>query len=162
MFAPPSHPQLLCAVCRRDKHLPARSYEIDAWKGWWLTGGAELSDGGSACLVVHAAQAAALGHSPGGAGGRPAVPALLVLVLRRVVHLHTGRVLRQVLAVVAEAVLGDLDGIKVALGTPLGGEGHAWEKREGGGGGGYGCHFWYEDKVDHNKTLRSIEKPTVK
>jgi hypothetical protein len=78
VFAPPSHPQLLCAVCRRDKHLPARSYEIDAWKGWWLTGGAELSDGGSACLVVHAAQAAALGHSPGGAGGRPAVPALLV------------------------------------------------------------------------------------
>ena len=64
-------------------------------------------------------QAAALGHTPGAWAGRPAVP-----LFGRVVHLHVGGALRQVLAVVAQTVLGNLDGVEVALGAPLGGEGH--------------------------------------
>lgn len=69
---------------------------------------------------MDAAQAAPLGHAPGRRAG-PAVP-----LLGRVVHLHVRRPLRQVLAVVAEAVLGDLDGVEIALRAPLGGQRHAW------------------------------------
>jgi len=73
---------------------------------------------------VDAAQAAALWHAP----GRRAGPA--VSVLRRVVDLHVGGALRQVLAVVAQAVLSDLDGVEVALRAPLRGQRHAWEAEE--------------------------------
>lgn len=73
------------------------------------------------------AQAATFGHAPGGAAG-PAV-----LLLGRVVELHVGGALGQVLAVVAQAVLGDLDGVEVALRTPLGGERNAWAWMERGG-----------------------------
>lgn len=70
------------------------------------------------------AQAAAFRHTPGGCAG-PAVS-----LLRCVVDLHVGRALGQVLAVVAQAVLGDLDGVEVALGAPLSGERHTWLKKE--------------------------------
>lgn len=80
---------------------------------------AELAHGGSSELVVDTAQAATLRHAPGGGAG-PAVP-----LLGRVVDLHVGRALCQVLAVVAQAVLGDLDGVEVALRTPLSGQRHA-------------------------------------
>lgn len=90
-----------------------------------LTWSAELAYGGAPRLVVDAAQAAAFGHAPGGAAG-PAVP-----LLGRVVEVHVGGALRQVLAVVAQAVLGDLDGVEVALRTPLGGQRNAWAEGEG-------------------------------
>lgn len=42
-----------------------------------------------------------------------------------------GRALGQVFAVMAQAVLSDLDGVEVALRSPLSGQGHTWvEKRE--------------------------------
>lgn len=42
-----------------------------------------------------------------------------------------GRALSQVFAVMAQTVLGNLDGIEVALRAPLGGQRHAWvEKKE--------------------------------
>lgn len=66
------------------------------------------------------AQAATFRHAPGDGAG-PAVP-----LLGRVVDLHVGWALRQVLAVVAQAILGDLDGVEVALRTPLSGQRHAW------------------------------------
>lgn len=75
---------------------------------------------------MDAAEDAALGRGPGRGAG-PAVP-----VLGRVVDLHVGGALRQVFAVVAQAVLGDLDGVEVSLRAPLGGERDAWE---GGAGG---------------------------
>lgn len=73
---------------------------------------------------MDAAQAAAFWHTPGGCAG-PAVS-----LLRRIVDLHVGGPLGQVFAVMAQAVLGDLDGVEVALRAPLGGERHAWEGDE--------------------------------
>lgn len=70
------------------------------------------------------AQAAAFWHTPGGCAG-PAVS-----LLRCVVDLHVGRALGQVFAVVAQAVLGDLDGVEVALRAPLSGERHTWLKKD--------------------------------
>lgn len=70
------------------------------------------------------AQAAAFRNTPGSCAG-PAVS-----LLRRVVDLHVGGALGQVFAVVAQAVLGDLDGVEVALRAPLGGEGHPWFRKE--------------------------------
>lgn len=70
------------------------------------------------------AEAAALRHTPGGRAGAA------VSLLRRVVHLHVGGPLGQVLAVVAQAVLGDLDGVEVALRAPLSGERHTWWRKE--------------------------------
>lgn len=78
---------------------------------------AELADRGGARLVVDAAEGTALGNGPGAGAA--------VTLLRRVVHLHVRRALRQVLAVVAQAVLGDLDGVEVALWSPLGGQRHS-------------------------------------
>lgn len=95
-----------------------------------LTWSAELAHGGAPRLVVDAAQAATFGHAPGGGAG-PAVP-----LLGRVVELHVGGPLRQVLAVVAQAVLGDLDGVEVALRTPLGGQRNAWAEGTRGRKGG--------------------------
>lgn len=89
------------------------------------TWSAELTHGGSSGLVVDAAEAATSRHTPGGRAG-PAVS-----LLGRVVNLHMGRALGQVFAVMAQAILGDLDGIKVALRAPLGGQGHTCVWGEG-------------------------------
>lgn len=67
---------------------------------------------------MDAAQTATSWHTPGGCAG-PAVS-----LLGRIVNLHMGRALGQVFAVMAQAILGDLDGIKVALRAPLGGQRH--------------------------------------
>lgn len=70
------------------------------------------------------AEAAAFRHTPGGCAGTA------VSLLRRVVDLHVGGPLGQVLAVVAQAVLGDLDGVEVALRAPLSGERHTWLRKD--------------------------------
>lgn len=71
------------------------------------------------------AETATFRHTPGGCAG-PAVS-----LLRRIVNLHMGRALGQVFAVMAQAVLGNLDGVEVALRAPLSGQRHTWvEKRE--------------------------------
>lgn len=70
------------------------------------------------------AQAAAFWHTPGGCAG-PAVS-----LLRRIVYLHMGRALGQVLAVMAQAILGDLDGVEVPLRAPLSGQRHTWFRRD--------------------------------
>lgn len=64
-------------------------------------------------------QAATFRHTP----GRGADPA--VLLLGCVVDLDVGSALSQVFAVMAQTVLGNLDGIEVTLRAPLGGERHA-------------------------------------
>ena len=88
----------------------------------WST---ELTHGGSSGLVVDTAETATFRHTP----GRRAGPA--VSLLGCVVDLHVGRALGQVFAVMAQAVLSDLDGVEVALRAPLSGQRHAWvEKRE--------------------------------
>lgn len=84
----------------------------------------ELAHGGGPGLVMDTAQAAAFWHTPGGCDG-PAVS-----LLRRIVDLHVGGALGQVFAVMAQAILGDLDGVEVALRAPLSGEGHAWFRRD--------------------------------
>lgn len=80
----------------------------------------ELTHGGSPGLVLDTAQTAALWHTPGGCAGAA------VSLLRRIIDLHVGGALGQVFAVMAQAVLGDLDGVEVALRAPLSGERHAW------------------------------------
>lgn len=82
----------------------------------WST---ELTHRGSSGLVVDAAETATFRHAP----GRCASPA--VLLLGCVVHLHVGGALGQVFAVVAQTVLGNLDGVEVALRAPLSGQRHA-------------------------------------
>lgn len=72
---------------------------------------------------MDAAERAAFGHAPRRRAGAA------VSLLGRVVDLHVGRAFGQVFAVMAQAVLGDLDGVEVALGAPLGGQRHAWEGR---------------------------------
>lgn len=74
-------------------------------------------------LVVDTADAAAFGCRPGCCG-------TTVSVLSSVIDLHMGRPLSQVFAVMAQAILSDLDGIKVALRTPLRGQRHTWGKRK--------------------------------
>lgn len=97
---------------------------LGSWKGLhtWST---ELTHGGSSGLVVDTAQTATFRHTPGRCAGSA------VSVLSCVVDLHMGRALRQVFAVMAQAVLSDLDGVEVALRAPLSGQRHTWvEKRE--------------------------------
>lgn len=84
----------------------------------------ELAHGGSPGLVMDTAQTAAFWHTPGGCDG-PAVS-----LLRRIIDLHVGGALGQVFAVMAQAILGDLDGVEVALRAPLSGERHAWFRRD--------------------------------
>jgi len=96
----------------------ARSWKVSHT---WST---ELTHGRGSGLVVDTAEDAPFGHAPGGGAG-PAVS-----VLGRIVDLHVGGALRQVLAVVAQAILSDLDGVEVSLRTPLCGQRHAcWKKR---------------------------------
>lgn len=66
-------------------------------------------------FIGHCGKGAALGHDPLGC---PAAP---VLLLSRFVHLDVRGLLCQVFAVVTQPVLCDLDGIEVALRSPLGG-----------------------------------------
>lgn len=67
---------------------------------------------------MNTTQAATFGHTP----GRCADPA--VLLLGCVIDLHVGSTLGQVFAVMAQTVLGNLDGIEVTLRAPLSGERH--------------------------------------
>lgn len=85
---------------------------LGSWKGLhtWST---ELTHGGSSGLVRDAAETATFRHTP----GRRAGPA--VSLLGGVVDLNVGRALGQVFAVMAQAVLGDLNGVEVALRAPL-------------------------------------------
>lgn len=85
---------------------------LGSWKGLhtWST---ELTHGGSSGLVGDAAETATFRHTP----GRRAGPA--VSLLGGVVDLNVGRALGQVFAVMAQAVLGNLNGVEVALRAPL-------------------------------------------
>lgn len=88
----------------------------------WST---ELTHGGGSGLVVDTAETATFWHTPGRCAG-PAVS-----LLGCVVDLHVGRALGQVFTVVAQAILSNLDGVEVALRTPLSGQRHTWvEKRD--------------------------------
>lgn len=82
------------------------------------TQSAELTHRGRSGLVVDTAEAATFRHTPGSRAG-PAVP-----LLGCVVNLHAGSTLSQVLAVMAQTILGNLDGVEVALRTPLSGQRH--------------------------------------
>lgn len=84
----------------------------------WST---ELTHGGSSDLVMDTAQSATLRHAPRRCG--PAVS-----LLSGVINLHVGRALRQVFAVMAQPILGNLDGVEVALRAPLGGQRYTWVK----------------------------------
>lgn len=66
-------------------------------------------------FIGHRGKGAAFGHRP---LSSPAAP---VLLLGRFVHLDVRGLLGQVFAVVTQPVLRDLDGIEVALRSPLGG-----------------------------------------
>lgn len=88
------------------------------------TWSAEQTHRGRSCLVMDTTQAATFWHTP----GRCADPA--VLFLGRVVDLHMWSTLSQVFAVMAQTVLGNLDGIEVTLRAPLSGERHACEEKE--------------------------------
>lgn len=76
----------------------------------WST---ELTHGGSSGLVVDTAETATFWNAP----GRRAGPA--VSLLGGIVDLHMRGALGQVLAVMAQAVLSNLDGVEVALRAPL-------------------------------------------
>lgn len=54
-----------------------------------------------------------------------------VSLLSCVIDLRVGRALCQVFAVMTQPILGNLDGIEVALRAPLGGQRHTWEERRG-------------------------------
>lgn len=71
------------------------------------------------------AETATFRHTPGRCAGSA------VSLLGCIVDLHVGRALGQVFAVVAQAILSDLNGVEVALRAPLSGQRHAWvEKRD--------------------------------
>lgn len=95
-----------------DKLLALRPSGLMGGRHTWST---ELTHGGSSGLVVHAAETATFRHTP----GRWAGPA--VSLLGCVVDLYVGRALGQVFAVMAQAILSNLDGVEVALRAPLGG-----------------------------------------
>lgn len=88
------------------------------------TWSAELPHGGRSALVMDTAEAATFRYTPGRVVGA-AVP-----FLGGVVDLHVGSALSQVFAVMAQTVLGNLDGIEVALRAPLSGQRHAWVERQ--------------------------------
>lgn len=81
---------------------------------------AELTHSGSPCFVVDTAETATFRHTPRGCAG-PAVS-----LLDCIVDLHVWGALGQVFAVMAQAVLGNLDGIEIALRAPLSGQRHTW------------------------------------
>lgn len=81
---------------------------------------AELTHRGSPCFVVDTAETATFWHTPRGCAG-PAVS-----LLDRIVDLHMWGALSQVFAVMAQAVLGNLDGVEIALRAPLSGQRHTW------------------------------------
>lgn len=72
---------------------------------------------------MNTAETATFWHTP----GRCAGPALSLLGC--IVDFHVGRTLSQVFAVMAQTVLGNLDGIEVALRAPLSGQRHAWVEK---------------------------------
>ena len=82
-----------------------------------LTWGTELSGGGGPRGVQEFSEGTSLGDRPwtGASSGS----------LGPVVQLHAGGALRQVLAVVAQAILGDLNRVEVALWAPLCGHWHS-------------------------------------
>lgn len=80
--------------------------------------------GGSSGLVVDMAEAATFWHNPWGCAD-PAVS-----LLSRIIDLHMGRSLSQIFAVMAQAILGNLDGVEVALRAPLGGQRHTWVEQK--------------------------------
>lgn len=87
----------------------------------WST---ELTHRGGSGLVVDTAEAATFRHTPGRCAGPT------VSLLGCIVDVHVRRALRQVFAVMAQAVLSDLDGVEVALWAPLSGQRNSWvEKR---------------------------------
>lgn len=88
------------------------------------TWSAELTYRGRSALVMDTAEAATFWHAPRGWAG-PAVP-----LLGCVVNLHVGWALSQVLAVMTQTILGNLDGIEVALRTPLSGQRNTWVERK--------------------------------
>ena len=118
------HIEPLTATVKGDKLHARRLSGLVAGLLTWST---ELTHGGSSGLVVDTAESTTFRHTPGCRAG-PAVS-----LLRGVVDLHVGRALRQVFAVMAQTVLGNLDGVEVALRAPLGGERHAWVKRRESG-----------------------------
>lgn len=85
----------------------------------WST---KLTHRGSSDLVMDTAETAAFRHAPRCCAG-PAVS-----LLSCVIDLHVGSALCQVFAVMTQPVLGNLDGIEVALRAPLGGQRHTWEE----------------------------------
>lgn len=105
----------------RDKLLAQRPSGLMEGLNTWS---AELPHGGSPGLVIDAAEPATFRYTPGRGVGS-AVP-----LLRRVIDINVGSALGQVFAVMAQTVLGNLDGVKVALRAPLSGQRHAWVERK--------------------------------
>lgn len=89
-----------------------------------LTWSGELTHRGSSALVVYTAEAATFWHTPQSWAGPT------VSLLSCIVDLHMGRALSQVFAVMAQTVLGNLNGVEVALRAPLSGQRHAWEDKK--------------------------------
>lgn len=88
----------------------------DLWKRKGFTSrvstwSVKQADGGGAGLVVACGESAALGDTPGAW--------LAVGLLSRVIHLHVGGSLRQVLTEVTQTILRYLNGIEITLRTPL-------------------------------------------
>lgn len=88
----------------------------------WST---ELTHGGCSGPVVDTAETATFRHTPGRCAGP------IVSLLGCIIDLHVGRALRQVFAVMAQAILSNLDGVEVALRAPLSGQRHTWVERGG-------------------------------
>lgn len=113
---------LLQPMLTGDKLLALRPYGQMEGLHTWST---ELTHRGRSALVMDTAETATFWRTPGHCGG-PAVS-----LLGCVVDLHVRSALSQVFAVMAQTVLGNLDGIEVTLRAPLSWQRHAcMERRE--------------------------------
>lgn len=88
-----------------------------------LTWRSELTHIGSTGCFVDTAHTAAIRHTPFGSAS------LVLCLLGCIIDSHSGWVLSQVFAVMAQAVLGNLDGVEVALRAPLSRQRHTCLQR---------------------------------
>lgn len=93
---------------RRKRRKRIRRVSESPCVGTWSV---KQADGGGPGLVVARGESAALGNTPR--------VGLAVVLLSRVIHLHVGGSLRQVLTEVTQTILRYLNGIEITLRTPL-------------------------------------------